>query len=97
MYKNLYIYTYICIYIYFIYICKRNKSCNICAIYVLYTIYMHEVICWKVVGHLIFLVFLKTVIVEFKCVFRGSKPVEALQEGKQIADCIFHKSVYPRL
>lgn len=34
---------------------------------------MHEVVYWKVVVHRIFLVFLKTVITEFRYVFRGKK------------------------
>ena len=50
---------------------------DICFIY--NTIYMHEVVYWKVVVHRIFLVFLKTVITEFRYVFRGCKSVEALQ------------------
>ena len=50
---------------------------DICFIY--NTIYMHEVVYWKVVVHRIFLVFLKTVIREFRYVFRGCKSVEALQ------------------
>lgn len=57
---------------------------------------MHEVVYWKVVVHRIFLVFLKTVITEFRYVFKSvANLLKLCNKGKKkLADYIFPKSMY---